>query len=988
MSSQGSLFSTTLQEITQTKLAELDKQRRVFEDYCEQINSVLAKQQDVEETLPAIAELVRRAFNIAVKDSKVVRSSDQDRLSISIELQTLDRVFTQAKYDPSFSVKILEQWQERLVGHVEQQSTKYAFAWLYGQLTNESVAAKAPKPKPTATEDDFEHVGGGKKLEARAKWEEGVFVAANVDKAAISKLLDDLFEPQETESRVLHKALKDMQDKAVGFGDSFRQLKAFSADSLRWAIDGLLTSDLLTQDKRDALRGFKNSDTILKEVADVLNMRLDTIDTWSWGDEVVLEERRNLNGSYQIFMHEDVLQALFLHHVGVHWSVFWRETLRVFQSTKDVWKLTGETMTPLDRKRREYFLGTLPGGRTLAAEKRKTYRQDYFVSQLMTSPYQQRNDAEGDEEAELDLEQAEGVEMDSVQQKPRRALQTARKSTQQLAPRRQMASMAASKSAPSGNRFTSAEAYADEDDESDEDMGFGHFDDEATGFDDAGSNPPMSTMAAKKQLLRLLSTDIHISTRTSGGLAAFRTQIQDLYPSLPHVTILTVLEYLGVPKQWLGFFTQFLQAPLRFHDEPDAKPRQRLTGTPSSHVLSEMFADVVLFNLDFLINQRAEGELLFRVNDDVWFWSSKPQVCADAWSLVKNFTCTVGLKLSDNHTGSAVIRRTSGNNQSAHTLESVDPGDKLPQGRIRWGMIALDPASGRFRIDQKMVDKHIDELKRQLEHSGNSVFSYVQVFNSYASTFFSSNFGESANCFGRQHVDDMLATHQRIQQEAFLDSADGQHSNIIKHLQHIIADRFNTTNIPDGYFFFPNELGGLEIQSPFITLLQLRDTVISDFPKVFSDVFAAEKAAYLSAKKTFEDGKVQRRYGKVLDAEFRPQDHETFFSYEEYSKFRETLPASYSENLVDIWTRLLRKPSESAVDLNRYDAVHMALETCNVYSGKIAPVYTMSAYWKWIAVVYGPEIIERFGGLKIVDAGLLPMGMAELYRGERVKWQE
>nr|OQO25633.1 hypothetical protein B0A51_06060 [Rachicladosporium sp. CCFEE 5018] len=679
MSSQGSLFSTTLQEITQTKLTELDKQRRVFEDHRERIKAVLAKEQDVEETLPAVAELVRRAFNITIKDGKVVRSSDQDKVSISIELQTLDRVFTQAKYDPSFSVKILEHWQDRLVGHVEQQSAKYAFAWLYGQLTNESVAAKNPKAKPTSSEDDFEHVGGAKKLEARAKWEEGVFVATYVDKAEISKLLSDLFEPRETESRVLHKALKDMRDKATKFGDTIRQSKGFNTETLKWAIKGLLASDLLTQDKRDALRSFRDSDTILREVADVLNMRLDSIDTWSWGDEVILEERRNLNGSYQIFMQEDVLQALFLHHIGVYWSIFWRDALRAFQNTKDVWKLAGETMTPLERKRREYYLGTLPGGRTLAVEKRKTYREDYFVSQLMTSPYQQRDDAEGDEEAELDLEEAEGVEMDMVQQMPRRTKQTARKAMQQQAPRRQMASMAVRKSAPSANRFASAEAYADEDDESDEDVGYGLFDDGATGFDDAGSNPPMSTMAAKKQLLRLLSTDIHLSTRTTGGLAAFRTQIQDLYPSLPHATILAVLEYFGVPKQWLGFFSRFLEAPLRFHDEPTAKPRQRLTGTPSSHVLSEMFADVVLFSLDFLINQNAEGELLFRVSDDVWFWSSKPQVCAEAWSIVKSFAGTVGLKLSENHTGSAVIRRTSGSAQSEYKLESVDPGDKLPK---------------------------------------------------------------------------------------------------------------------------------------------------------------------------------------------------------------------------------------------------------------------------------------------------------------------
>ncbi len=36
---------------------------------------------------------------------------------------------------------------------------------------------------------------------------------------------------------------------------------------------------------------------------------------------------------------------------------------------------------------------------------------------------------------------------------------------------------------------------------------------------------------------------------------------------------------------------------------------------------------------------------------------------------------------------------------------------------------------------------------------------------------------------------------------------------------------------------------------------------------------------------------------------------------------------------------------------------------------------------------YGPEIVGRFGGLRIVDAGLLPMGMVTLFREKRVKWQ-
>jgi hypothetical protein len=40
-----------------------------------------------------------------------------------------------------------------------------------------------------------------------------------------------------------------------------------------------------------------------------------------------------------------------------------------------------------------------------------------------------------------------------------------------------------------------------------------------------------------------------------------------------------------------------------------------------------------------------------------------------------------------------------------------------------------------------------------------------------------------------------------------------------------------------------------------------------------------------------------------------------------------------------------------------------------------------------VAALYGPEVMERFGGLIIVDPGLLPIGMVSLFRDKRVKWQ-
>lgn len=35
----------------------------------------------------------------------------------------------------------------------------------------------------------------------------------------------------------------------------------------------------------------------------------------------------------------------------------------------------------------------------------------------------------------------------------------------------------------------------------------------------------------------------------------------------------------------------------------------------------------------------------------------------------------------------------------------------------------------------------------------------------------------------------------------------------------------------------------------------------------------------------------------------------------------------------------------------------------------------MSPYWRWVTVMYGPEIVERFGDLSMVDTGVLPKGI-------------
>lgn len=54
--------------------------------------------------------------------------------------------------------------------------------------------------------------------------------------------------------------------------------------------------------------------------------------------------------------------------------------------------------------------------------------------------------------------------------------------------------------------------------------------------------------------------------------------------------------------------------------------------------------------------------------------------------------------------------------------------ERLPGGEIRWGFLQLDPKSGRFEIDQRMVDGHVEELRTQLQGKSKSVIDYIQAW--------------------------------------------------------------------------------------------------------------------------------------------------------------------------------------------------------------------------------------------------------------------
>ncbi|CRG89371.1 hypothetical protein PISL3812_06407 [Talaromyces islandicus] len=951
MESRGSLFSQTLLDITNTKLDELAKGRASFQAHHDQILRLLkAPSDDPIAKLSAMVDELKTCFGVVSSDGRIVRGGSGN-VPLEITLRNLNRFLAQAKYDPSVSPRILSRWQDTLLSHLENQSQKYKYASLYAQLTTEWLSAK--KDPPTARQggdgdvemDEFEHVSSSKKLEAREAWEKSVFEAPSIDTETIQRVLRDLFEATPEGRKHLPKALEVLRSHTVQFERALASPGNFNAASLQESIKSLLASDLLDDEKKDVLKDFLNNSITLKEISDVLDRRLKSIHEWSWGNEVLLEQRRQVNGSFKIYMHEDLLQAIFLHHIGLKWSVFWKRTLHQFQGSEGVWKSPSNSISQLERLRRQYFLGPLNSDNCVVSSKEAIYRDEYFLYNLPTSMSPEASSEEGEEEVEVERfrKKAKRVPMMMVPQPAAR-----------MVPRKPPAIPDNHNSCPPKQR-----------------------------------NSPMAT---KQKLLHLLSTDILIQTRLQGGITCFRTQIANLFASLPHATISTVLSYLGVSHKWIGFFKRFLCAPLKFMDDPSsAAPRERANGTPGSHVLSETFSEVVLFCLDFQINQVTEGEILWRQGDDLWFWSANHETCVKAWSALNEFIRLMGLEVNESRTGSARMCRSP---KDKYRITPVHCND-LPVGEIRWGMLQLNPNIGRFEIDQEMVDEHISELSRQLKGKQNSVFAWIQAWNTYAATFFTSNFGKSANCFGRSHVDNMLATHERIQRQVFSSSSGSESSinvesksngSVIEYLKWVIRHRFGVEDIPDGYFYFPTELGGLEVRNPFIGLLQIRDSVLGDANKLLDDFEYAEREAYQTAKLWFENGTTPR-----TERNFQPEDGNKFFSFGDYIKYRESLPAALSpqNTLLSVYNYFLEEPVQEAVEIAYNSDIHFALSALDPNSNGILQSWeSMEPYWKWVAQLYGPDVIENFGGLRIVDSGLLPIGMVSLFRSGRVKWQD
>ena len=273
MAPSQSVLSDTLQSITVTKVAELEKQRNAYALSKEKLYNSVAD--DAEDVRDRVSRLIK-----SVKDLPGGIDHDSD-------VHNVTRWLEQSRSDPSVSEDKLLDYEKQLRAQLDRGSRKLDLTHLYSRLLTEwigtptSADSEANDLENSDSEDPFELVKDTQRArldQLRDKFAQVVFEPLETDEVEIDNYLAKLFQGHHGE-RALERLLKEVlrAGKDMRY-DGFR----IDIQSLKWCIKALLKNQLLSEDKKASLNEFLKDDAVLDEIKDVLNMRFRDLDGWEW----------------------------------------------------------------------------------------------------------------------------------------------------------------------------------------------------------------------------------------------------------------------------------------------------------------------------------------------------------------------------------------------------------------------------------------------------------------------------------------------------------------------------------------------------------------------------------------------------------------------------------------------------------------------------------------------------------------------------------
>lgn len=374
MAPVDAVLSQTLLSLTQSKIRELQKQRDAYEARKAAIITVSEQYSDTRGRAEYLLSCIKK-FQPQIFDDAAVRN--------------MVAWLQQARYDSSIPEEMLLGFEKELIRHFERRSAKLAMADLYSRLLTEWVHPHKNKNTDSESgyseEEEYEVVDERQKQRLQQlcdQFEETVFEPLDTDQDKIFVFLDGLF-PGEDGRAALEDLREQIKEETT---NQWTTPDPFNEYSLSTCIKGLLTEDLVSEDKRALLKSFLENRVALNEIADVLNFRYADLDQWDWHageDGIPVLPRPQLNGKYRIWMDEDVLQTLFVQFIGCQLCNRVKFVLQNFVEHSKLWKWSvGPTMTTTDHLRRTFYLGSQQEIVSQEDRRKNEFVHTYFLCQL------------------------------------------------------------------------------------------------------------------------------------------------------------------------------------------------------------------------------------------------------------------------------------------------------------------------------------------------------------------------------------------------------------------------------------------------------------------------------------------------------------------------------------------------------------------------------------------------------------------------------
>jgi hypothetical protein len=295
-----------------------------------------------------------------------------------------------------------------------------------------------------------------------------------------------------------------------------------------------------------------------------------------------------------------------------------------------------------------------------------------------------------------------------------------------------------------------------------------------------GANAVAHLLHAEIQLLR--------SAKPDATVFVLKLDIAYFFASVPHATLLCMLETLGAPPECLSFAKRFLSVPCL---DRNGSLAPAVRGVPMEQGFSHWLCERLMQCMEKAIYAQSQVRII-RTIDDICILAKEETQIRAAYQSVVEFLDDVGLSLNESKTGLSVVQ----SNRPVGWTES----------RAKFGMLELVDG-GEWTVHRPSLNEFIESVRVEVTNRTN-VFEKVRVMNEsldylMSSLGFACPMGDSHRRAINESLDEVAANFfgEGISLEQ------GFRDTIQEHL------KVDMASVPTGWFYWPVSAGGLGMRS-------------------------------------------------------------------------------------------------------------------------------------------------------------------------------